>query len=296
LFQSPHIRDEVKDGIRVISDEVDDYLCWTIVGISKFQYTFFDAFGQNDHIPEMPITPFPTLFTAPVYRPANNTMELTVSNFFYEDAAERTQKPLDVYLGNLGPLRQRVYQATPPGPLTNISPFVQPLPLDGSLPPDSLTPTSPGPPPAPPRYIPPGPLHTIVIVEMPPLADVIKALEEDALPQNREGARNGHSPTAAQADGGPQPHDGRTGSVPAAPAFAGRSLPLLFIRASDGVGYHSGRTIACENVFHAMDLSNLAGAPPTAPGGSIDTGWLAAAHQAATNADGGMHGWTLRVM
>jgi recombining binding protein (suppressor of hairless) len=85
--------------------------------LAKFQYTFFDAFGQNNNIPEMPITPFPTLFTAPVYRPASNTVELTVSNFFYEDPKTRAQTPLDVYLGNLGPLRHRVYQTTTPGSL-----------------------------------------------------------------------------------------------------------------------------------------------------------------------------------
>jgi hypothetical protein len=33
LFQAPRIREETKDGVRVILDEVDDYLCWTIVGI-----------------------------------------------------------------------------------------------------------------------------------------------------------------------------------------------------------------------------------------------------------------------
>lgn len=33
LFSSPRVRDEVKDGVRIITDEVDDYLCWTIVGI-----------------------------------------------------------------------------------------------------------------------------------------------------------------------------------------------------------------------------------------------------------------------
>lgn len=32
-FQSPRSREEVKDGIRRVVDEVDDYLCWTIVGI-----------------------------------------------------------------------------------------------------------------------------------------------------------------------------------------------------------------------------------------------------------------------
>lgn len=37
LFQSPRIREEMKDGVRVITDEVDDYLCWTIVGICKWR-------------------------------------------------------------------------------------------------------------------------------------------------------------------------------------------------------------------------------------------------------------------
>lgn len=38
LFQTPRVRDEVKDGVRVISDEVDDYLCWTIVGICTWMF------------------------------------------------------------------------------------------------------------------------------------------------------------------------------------------------------------------------------------------------------------------
>lgn len=35
IFQSPRIREETKDGTRVVIDEVDDYLCWTIVGICE---------------------------------------------------------------------------------------------------------------------------------------------------------------------------------------------------------------------------------------------------------------------
>ncbi|KAG5647629.1 hypothetical protein DXG03_008982 [Asterophora parasitica] len=283
LFQSPRIRDEMKDGMHIISDEVDDYLCWTIVGISKFQYTFFDAFGQNNNIPEMPITPFPTLFTAPVYRPNNNTIELTVSNFFYEDPKTRQQTPLDVYLGNLGPLRHRVYQATPPGPLTNISPFVQTIPPEGLSDVAGTPPTL-----GAPRYMASGPMHTIVIVEMPPLADVIKALDQDALPPNADGS--GSNPHSPRPDGTPAP-DPRAGQPPI--PLAGRSLPLLFIRASDGVGYHSGRTITCENVFQGIDLGSMAANPPA--GANLDTGWLAAA-QVAASADGGLHGWNLRVM
>lgn len=58
----------------------------------------------------MPITPFPTLFSSPVYRPPNNSLELTVLNFFYENSETRSQAPLDVYLGSIGPLQARVYQ------------------------------------------------------------------------------------------------------------------------------------------------------------------------------------------
>ncbi|KAJ3509799.1 hypothetical protein NLJ89_g5023 [Agrocybe chaxingu] len=267
LFQSPRVREEIKDGFRIVCDEVDDYLCWTIVGISKFQYTFFDAFGQNNNIPELPITPFPTLFTAPVYRPANNTVELTVSNFFYDHPTTRQQTPLDVYLGNLGPLRLRVYQAAPPGPLTNISPFMASAPggqvMDGR----EAAPGSPNPQ----RYI-PSPLHTIVIVEMPPLADVVKALEDDALPTpiNAPDTGKGQASEASTSEGtseppGPPP-------APSMASIAGRSLPLLFIRASDGVG--------------GWILGGIATNQANGSAGNIDTGWIAAA-QAAAVADGG---------
>jgi recombining binding protein suppressor of hairless len=212
----------------------------------------------------------------------NNTIELTVSNFFYEDPKTRTQVALDVFLGNLGPLPHRVYQTSPPGPLTSIGPYVQPLPGMDGVPADS--PTSPNSPVGgPPRFMPSGPLHTIVVVEMPPIADVIKALEDDALPLNADRPENSD---------GTHPPDGRNGSGPP-PSINGRSLPLLFIRSLDGVGYHSGRTIACENVFH---LNPLNGQPPH-PGSDIDTGWLTAAHAAV--GDGGLQnlpGWTLRVM
>ena len=42
IFQTPRVRDEVKDGVHVITDEVDDYLCWTIVGICRCcRFTLF---------------------------------------------------------------------------------------------------------------------------------------------------------------------------------------------------------------------------------------------------------------
>jgi recombining binding protein (suppressor of hairless) len=308
IFQSPRVREEMKEGVRVLSDEVDDYLCWTIVGISKFQYTFFDAFGQNNSIPEIPITPFPTLFTAPLYRPANNVLELTVSNFFYEDPKTRTQQCLTVYLGNIGPLRARCYPPHPAGPLTNVSyggamsgPSSDLTPVDGTA--AVATPNVGGIPTG--RYT---HLHTMVTVELPLLAEVIKALQEDTMPANvlsPDGVSGGPPHTASSggdAVAGGQVDSGVSGgsSGPTAPSqspITGRSLPILFIRASDGVGYHSGRTITCENVFQSMDLGGIApGHVLTPPGGATaDPNWLVAA-QAAATADGGLHGWTLRVM
>ncbi|KAF9569870.1 hypothetical protein CPC08DRAFT_677768 [Agrocybe pediades] len=273
LFQSPRVREEIKEGFRIVSDEVDDYLCWTIVGISKFQYTFFDAFGQNNNIPELPITPFPTLFTAPIYRPNTNSVELTVSNFYYTDPTTRQQTPLDVYLGNLGPLPLRVYQASPSGAAIEAVNFtINGLGDESLLPPNVVMIKN---------YAHAQPLHAVAVVEMPPLTEVIKALEDDALP-TPHAAANGNKAANNNDDA-----EGSSAPPPVPiPSIAGRSLPLLFIRPTDGVGYHSGRTIACENVFQTMELGGIAG--------HQDPNWLAAA-QAAAAADGS-HGWTLRVM
>ncbi|KZT05872.1 uncharacterized protein LAESUDRAFT_759772 [Laetiporus sulphureus 93-53] len=276
-FQAPRVREEVKDGQTIMIDEVDDYLCWTIVGISKFQYTFFDAFGQNSRIPDLPITPFPTLFTAPLYRSQQNmpqqqvdVLELTAANFFYHNPATNTVDPLDVYLGPLGPLRLRVYQAAAVGITSAAGPsFISPsagegpirfVPTAGTYGPQS-TPSNPT----------AGPLHAIVVVEMPSKGEMLKALEEDALPTNEEAA------------------DAAAGKQRSKPErISGRSLPLLFIRAYDGVGYHSGRAIACEYLFKDMDI----GVSSTTNGEKRD--W--AAETAQHLSENSLHNWIFRVM
>lgn len=270
LFQAPRVREEVTNGQNVIIDEVDDYLCWTIVGIctsffpaapylrsllsllsiitatAKFQYTFFDAFGQNNKIPDLPITPFPTLFTAPRYvpntdynaQPPRELLELTAANFFYHNPATATVEPLDVYIGPLGPLRTRIYQATHTPFSGTVQPFIATTAVQGQLKfvptAGTLTDIS---------HTPPvhGPLHTLVLVELPPKGDVLKALEEDAVPSNTEGDAATSKPRSR------------------VEIIAGRSLPLLFIRAYDGVGYHSGRSIACEYLFKDMSLETAGG-------------------------------------
>ncbi|KZV92483.1 hypothetical protein EXIGLDRAFT_647152 [Exidia glandulosa HHB12029] len=288
LFQAPRIREEAdSEGTRVQVDEVDDYICWTIVGISKFQYTFFDAYGRNTTPPE-PITPFPTLFTAPVYRPTTNTMELTISNFFYDDPKTNQPAPLEVWLGDIGPLRYRIYQAVPTGPL---QPFQIPRSgLEDSPPPPGQqalgempgAPISPvsdrssaGALPAiPPRHYNAGPAHTIVIVEMPTVGEIISSIGETVPPQ-------GDDAESASPESGMTPrHDPAT----LGPLLA-RGLPIFFIRPYDGTGYHAGRSVACENIFQTLNIGG---------DGAVNQAWIAAA-QAAQH-DGTAHGWTLRVV
>ncbi|KAG6881273.1 hypothetical protein C0992_001467, partial [Termitomyces sp. T32_za158] len=158
-------------------------------------------------------------------------------------------------------------------------------PQDG-VPPDSGGSTSPtlgGP-----RFM-PSPLHTIVIVELPTIEAVVKALEQDALPSHQEtGTSDQPSP---RTDGSaPEVRNGPPISI------AGRSLPLLFIRASDGVGYHSGRTITCDPVYSPLDLQNMVGNAQV--GAGLDAGtWMAAAQAAqAAVAENGLAAWQLRVM
>ena len=235
----------------------------------------------------MPITPFPTLFQPPVYRPQNNTLDLTVSSFFYENPKTGHHSQLEIWLGDIGPLSHRLSNAPPSGPLTSIAPFYgspdQPPP-----PPSTGAPISPVPPssgstplgaPGSTPYITSGALHTNVTVEMPPIQQIVKALQDEV--RRQEGSTRA---SGEEGDG----EANRTGTPERPVNIAGRSLPLLFIRGADGIGYHSGRTITCENVF--MDMNN----PVNPQGGATDPAWLAAAQTAA--ADDSMHGWTLRVL
>ncbi|KAL6310084.1 hypothetical protein BKA93DRAFT_722358 [Sparassis latifolia] len=285
LFQAPRSREEIRDGgLSFMYDEVDDYLCWTIVGISKFQYTFFDALGQNSTIPDLPITPFPTLFSAPLYRTQSHTMELTASNFFYENPKTRTQLPLDIYIGNIGPLRFRIYP--PPDPETSMGSahnvFMQP-PTEPTHGPNGepLPPFVPMFIPTAARYMPMGATHTILIVEMPPINNILKSLMEDALSTEES---DGESPRSGE------PTSAGQRKVDAS-SIIGRSLPILFIRSFDGVGYHSGRAVQAENVFQNIDLSG-----PNPATSAMDPSWISAAHHAASTVDGGLHGWTIRVI
>ncbi|KAG0303284.1 hypothetical protein BGZ98_006821 [Dissophora globulifera] len=85
----------------------DDFLCWTIVGISKFEYTYFESLPADSDAYH-PITPFPTLMKNPVYDAASHTLELVVSNFYSQIRDETSQVPMRVWLGSRGPLTTQI--------------------------------------------------------------------------------------------------------------------------------------------------------------------------------------------
>jgi recombining binding protein (suppressor of hairless) len=132
------------------------------------------------------------------------------------------------------------------------------------------------------------PSQTIVVVDMPPIPDIVRTMQENVMSpghllaagllsqvaqqaqvsrrkegddaMGRERTDEAAERTAAIASALAAATEGAAGTVPVVPpealepgappsAHMARGLPLLFIRTSDGAGYHSGRSVACESVF-----------------------------------------------
>ncbi|KAJ7492955.1 beta-trefoil DNA-binding domain-containing protein, partial [Mycena galericulata] len=175
FYQSPSFEQTMEDSVSFITEYVDQSVCWMIVGLAQFEYTFFDA------------------SSAPPLLARNS--------------------------------------------------------------------------------------YALALIEMPALAELMKALEQDVFPVVSDDLSSDRRPSPP-ADNTWSNGDTRTSMV-------GRSLPLLFIRPLDGVVYHSGRSIACEKISNNTPLvsGNMTGNPLN-PGSSVYTGAAAS----------GFDGWTVRVM
>lgn len=55
IYSPPRIHDELVDGVHVISDQVDDYLCWTIVGICRGFPVHLILFSYSPMSSQIPI-------------------------------------------------------------------------------------------------------------------------------------------------------------------------------------------------------------------------------------------------
>jgi len=298
-----------------------------------------------------------------MYKPQTHTLELILQNYLYIDTRPESMTgvplPLEVWLGSMGPLPARVYQnasllcTTGPIAPNGMSPGG---PSDPNVPHGSVAPGQPqhhdptqppGPgngyfiPPPLGFNMPPSPMmQTMVVVEMPPVQQVLQLIE-----QITGASLSGYGAEMAMAAAGMAMNGGVVTAAPVPPAANGsgnsklvvmaepssststetngkgkgkgkdkehkngsteptltamptqlamqnppptqlimhphgvstitRGVPILFVRPLDGIGYHSGREIACENVFAGVNPAPVA---PTPPG------------------VGSYHGWTLRVL
>ncbi|SPC64051.1 uncharacterized protein UHOD_08361 [Ustilago sp. UG-2017b] len=95
-------------GTKVV-DEVDDAFIWTVIGVSRFEYSYFDTSAtqaSKDEGPcEVPMTPFPLITSMPTYDQTKHTLITTVTNFIVPAAITSDPIPLDVWAGYLGPLK-----------------------------------------------------------------------------------------------------------------------------------------------------------------------------------------------
>jgi hypothetical protein len=112
-------------SIEMSYEEVDDYLCWTIVGIAKCEFEYFENDDEEQIRLEKPeaetkspvspprcITPFPIL-TSTHYNSGDHTLDVIGQHLIQAAPIPRL---LDLWLGTHGPLVTRISQ--PPQPHT----------------------------------------------------------------------------------------------------------------------------------------------------------------------------------
>lgn len=85
----------------VVMDEAEDAFCWTLVGISHFEYAFMDVDMLGLHSPSasmgLALTPFPLVTTMPFYDAASHKLAMTVQHFLYVRNSAALQTPRDAY-------------------------------------------------------------------------------------------------------------------------------------------------------------------------------------------------------
>ncbi|CDH49955.1 transcription factor [Lichtheimia corymbifera JMRC:FSU:9682] len=93
--------------VELAYEEVDDSLFWTIVGIHKFEYSFYDPLSTS----LSSISPFPVVSSAQ-YNPTSHTLDLFGQHLVHHQASL-----LDCWLGPHGPLPAKLVnsQAEQPG-------------------------------------------------------------------------------------------------------------------------------------------------------------------------------------
>lgn len=224
LFSAPQIKLEQTSLGLEEREHLDDYLTWTISGISEFcrafnavgqplcsfssflcwiaehNFTFFEGrheIGDYSSVFKSPLTPMPAILEAPTYNHRDNTITFTVTNYFYDDdnIAFRN-KPLFLYLGAIGPLRVRTFHSIAPDDNWSVAdrePHRFPaIVTDGSEggPPESRPYSS----------VPQNLEHTVLVIDCPDPIDMWSAtqIERDRYQRNEQIEMLSHTTMAAE--------------------------------------------------------------------------------------------------
>ncbi|KAN0060070.1 hypothetical protein ACQY0O_008043 [Thecaphora frezii] len=229
-FVSPKTKVVAKEhgpGTKVV-DEVDDTFAWSVIGISRFEFSFFDTSAteaSKDEGPcEVPITPFPLITSMPTYDQHTHTLSTTVTNFIVSAAITAEKVPLDVWIGPLGPCTCQHSPRSSAAAMTSGSGVAAAGASSGAgsgLGEEKVQ-------------------ETLISVKLPSvqaMLNAVRGFDTDASgPSTAKKATSAATSAAAE-------------NVEVPPHFL---LPLLFVNDSDGTAFHSGRHVVCEDLVQLM--------------------------------------------
>ncbi|WVQ82218.1 hypothetical protein IAT38_004346 [Cryptococcus sp. DSM 104549] len=172
------IRDEEDEEQRVqrevVVEQIADWMSWTIGGVACFSSTFFNTLDADVPIAPAPLDPIPRVLAIPTFHHELNTLDLTLSQFYFPSPNDPDQPPipLDIYLGPLGPLRYSTWRSTAP---PNRSEFAnRPVP---AVPYDDSDPSQKHHQQAVMSSFSADEKHVIVVVRMPGPEEIVKAMQ-----------------------------------------------------------------------------------------------------------------------
>lgn len=239
---------------------------------------------------DLAVTPFPIITSMPSYNPHQHTLSTTVLNFYYvssdsDDLADaygtRHPVPMEVWLGPIGPLDCRSEPKQDRPGESEILVQLPPLPeiLSAAQDDKSHAGAQFGGQPANKEGPRSGNANGSVelgVNTATSLTDAARASAERAMAiasaamgeSNEAGSGSAGVPDKGSDQSGQQvqtaqqeqPQADQQPSAPE-PALQSQCLPLFFVRGCDGTGYHSGRHIACDDLFA---LVGAAGDPSAA--------------------------------
>ena len=223
------------------------------VETDQFQCTFFDATGGDACPPRARITPAPSVVQpirwAMSGRRNEHHLEISTVGFF-STTASGAKEPLQVWLGDMGPLRliSNDGAATPPVPSGSKAPIVplttttQDFVVTVTSLSNPSTSTNNGP------NLRDPPVTTFIAVELPSMPDILRALLESVRGRRITSSVNGGPeppPNLGHGRNGGTIHEDEGTETDEELWMKDPALPLLFVRGSDGIGFHSGYALRC---------------------------------------------------